>query len=129
MEKNIGSPILSVDLVEVAKRSDGVLGTLDEKTIGLIVERYVNFLVLNKKYPEAALSPTYDIDEMWHLHMLCPRNYYADCMNYFGYILDHNAGFGKEASEAPVLRTIFDETKALWSEEFQDDYHVSVSSE
>ncbi|QJE31778.1 glycine-rich domain-containing protein-like [Heyndrickxia coagulans] len=36
----------------------------------MLKNRYLKFLYLVKKYPYTSICPTYDIDEMWHLHIL-----------------------------------------------------------
>ncbi|MDI3312438.1 MAG: glycine-rich domain-containing protein-like, partial [Thermoanaerobacterium sp.] len=100
------------------------------KTLEEIQDKYIKFLYLCKTYPDKPITPTYEIDEMWHLHMLHPRSYYNDCMSYFGTILDHNAGFGKEEEEYEVLIDMYDETKNLWNKEFdQKFYEAEIAQE
>jgi len=120
-------PILSVDLVEAAMRSNGVLSSLDKEVLIKIEERYKKFLLLAQKYSNVALSPTFDIDEMWHLHMLHPRSYYNDCIRLFGDILDHNGGFGKKKEEIPTLISYANETQSLWEKEFGDELSTELS--
>ncbi|WP_139492743.1 glycine-rich domain-containing protein [Brevibacillus dissolubilis] len=116
-------PVLRVDLVKAATRGEGVLSTLDNETLSVMQERYRKFLALCKKYPQRAIAPARDIDEMWHLHMLHPRAYYQDCMEFFGDILDHDGGFGGDSEEQfEELVDCFDETTNLWAEEFGEDY-------
>lgn len=113
---------ISADLCEAARRSDGPLSQLDDKGRQVILERYRRFMLLCKKYPESNIAPTTDIDEMWHVHMLCPVAYFNDCREYFGGILDHNAGFGAEPSELSQLQAIFDATATLWADNFGESY-------
>ncbi|MED4919829.1 glycine-rich domain-containing protein-like [Weizmannia sp. CD-2023] len=120
-------PNVSVDLIEAARRSDGVLSRLSEEELTCIKNRYLKFLYLVKKYPYTSICPTYDIDEMWHLHILHPQKYYNDCMDYFGCILDHNPGYGKEESELPHLLNIYRESLKKWSVEFKEDYNIPLS--
>jgi hypothetical protein len=68
------------------------------------------------------LAPARDVDRMWHLHMLHPRAYAADCQRLFGFLLDHDGGFGAAPDELPVLQQVFAETAALWAVEYGEDY-------
>lgn len=72
------------------------------------------------------LAPTKRIDRMWHLHMLHPRAYVADCMKLYGEILDHDGGFGSTPEEEPVLREVFATTATLWQEKFGAPYVGTV---
>ncbi|CCQ98490.1 conserved hypothetical protein [[Clostridium] ultunense Esp] len=125
--KELQLPKLSVDLVVAASRSNGVLSKIDERTLYQIEERYRKFLFLKQLYPKKRFSPAFDIDEMWHLHMLHPRQYYNDCIKLFGDILDHNGGFGKKEEELPLLLEYFNETKQLWEKEFREEYITQTS--
>ncbi|MGQ0518331.1 hypothetical protein ACT453_53435, partial [Bacillus sp. D-CC] len=52
------------------------------------------FWRLANKYPEIPFVPTEELDEVWHLHMLYPQNYYPDCKKYFNGLLHHYTGSG-----------------------------------
>jgi hypothetical protein len=115
-------PVISVDLLEAARRSDSFPAEWPADKVQRALDRYDRFLRLIAKNPGMAMAPTRDIDEMWHLHMLSPRAYYEDCTRLFGYILDHDGGFGKEAAEVPALRATFERTSALWEAEYGEPY-------
>jgi len=117
------------DLVDAAGRSDGPLASLSKTDREFAVERYRKFLALAKRHPESRLAPTSDIDQVWHIHMLMPRAYAADCQEYLGEILDHNGGFGRKASEVPEMREIFETTAKLWEKEFGEPYLRDVGTE
>lgn len=53
------------------------------------VEQYKNFLWLHLKYPDAVLSPSLDIDLVWHEHILSTKFYLKDCEEIYGYFLHH----------------------------------------
>ena len=54
------------------------------------VRKYRNYLALAKTYRSVPLMPCHDIDLVWHQHVLNTKQYYEDCMGYFGYMLHHN---------------------------------------
>lgn len=115
-------PIISVDLIEAAKRSDTFPRDWSPERLHRALARYERFLLLVAANPGVAVSPTRDIDEMWHLHMLSPRAYYEDCSRLFGEVLDHDGGFGKEPVEVPLLQATFERTARLWEEQFGEPY-------
>jgi hypothetical protein len=113
--------IISVDLVASALRSED-LGTIPREVLARDAADYERFLILAQRYPSEPLAPTRAIDRMWHLHMLHPRQYAADCDQLFGDLLDHDGGFGATPEEAPLLATAFAKTRALWKHEFGTEY-------
>jgi len=125
--ESIASTIITVDLVRAACRSDDFPKNISEAAIRVAARRYERFLLLVGKYPGRELAPARDIDSIWHLHMLHPRQYVADCYRLFGDILDHDGGFGADPAELPVLERIFHETAALWQEEYGEPYTIGVS--
>jgi hypothetical protein len=44
---------------------------------------------LSDAHESESLSPTNDVDEVWHSHILHTRKYRSDCQQIFGYYLDH----------------------------------------
>jgi len=120
-------PVLSVDLYQAARKSESFLAGESEPVIQAAEERYRKFLQLVLKYPDMPLAPSRDVDEMWHLHMLHPRAYHADCLRLFGDILDHDGGFGLGEGELPALNNLFSETANLWQQEYGEPYVEDLS--
>lgn len=116
-----GQSIVSIDLVKAAARSEELAG-IPERDLAQAAADYERFLLLAKQFPDRPIAPTKAIDRMWHLHMLHPRAYVADCMRLFGEILDHDGGFGSTVEEAPVLAEMFASTAELWAEVFGTAY-------
>ena len=116
-------PILTVDLVDRARRSeDAFLRSRTPDQLEGMVNRYRRFLRLIALNPREIVSPTRDIDEMWHLHMLSPVSYADDCNRIFGEIIDHDGGFGATAEEEPILRAAFNRTAELWELAYGECY-------
>lgn len=113
--------VTSVDLLEAARRSED-LREVPNDELERDVRDYERFLLLVQKHWDEHLAPTKAIDRVWHLHMLHPRAYLADCIRLFGDVLDHDGGFGSTAAEAPVLAATFARTSALWLAEFGELY-------
>jgi len=117
-------PSLSFDYLKGARLSRGVLAALSDDDVRALAERYRRFLALKARYPGQAIAPTEIIDEMWHLHMLHPRAYHRDCMQAFGFILDHNPGFGAEEDEVEALASTFARTAKRYEREFGESYSL-----
>lgn len=115
-------PQLSVDLARAARRSDDLPADWTDAHVERALLRYRRFLALVALSPATPIAPTKDIDVMWHLHMLSPRAYHADCMRLFGELLDHDGGFGKTSDEEPTLIACFEHTVARYEAAFGEPY-------
>lgn len=113
---------LSVDLVRAARRTDTFPTDRPSEAIEHAADNYVRFLALARRYPRVGLAPTRDIDLMWHLHMLHPISYAADCKRLVGFVLDHDGGFGATPDELPVLKEAFARTAEMWLAEYGEPY-------
>lgn len=118
--------VISIDLLEAARRSDSFPAEWPQDKVERAVLRYRRFLALTAKHG-GPMAPTRDIDEVWHLHMLAPRAYYNDCLRLFGEVLDHDGGFGKGDGEVPLLQATFERTATLWAEEYGETYLLPES--
>jgi hypothetical protein len=87
-----------------------------------MVSRYIQFMKLKAKYPEAYLVPTHDIEIVWQSHMLRPSLYESDCTSVFGakYIIPHK--LYRDELENAVFELALRETAELWKKEYNCDY-------
>lgn len=113
--------LLSVDLVAAALRSEDLAGIAADE-LARDARDYERFLQVARDNPDRSIAPTKAIDRMWHLHMLHPRAYVADCLRLFGEILDHDGGFGGTPEEAPILAETFAATGEIWARTFGEAY-------
>ncbi|MEM7554214.1 MAG: glycine-rich domain-containing protein-like [Cyanobacteria bacterium P01_A01_bin.84] len=80
------------------------------------IARYRRFLYLQFLFPEINLSPTKEIDEVWHAHILLDtQRYMQDCLNLYGYILHHRTNNSTNISSH---QKTFEQTKNLFEEVF-----------
>ncbi len=114
--------VVSVDLVAASYRSTGFPQDWTREKRETEAARYEQFLVLAAKHPGKRATPTREIDEFWHLHMLHPVAYHEDCQRLFGRVFDHDGGFGTGPGELPVLKTAFREFAARWQDEYGAPY-------
>jgi len=84
-----------------------------------IAFQYRNFLILKVLYPKKTISPTRDIDKMWHYHILDTSKYMLDCQNIFGNYLHHFPYLGMRGEKDRVALTVcFEDTKQLFLHHF-----------
>jgi hypothetical protein len=119
---------ISVDLVAASYRSSSFPQDWSLEKRERELRRYQMFLHLAAKQPEQRATPTRDIDELWHLHMLHPVAYHRDCLRLFGGIFDHDGGFGTNAGELPVLKAAFREFAVRWEAEYGEPYLPAMPS-
>ena len=98
---------------------------LDDAFLQEGVKNYHRFLRL---YPKARgvhrLVPTYQIDIIWHTHMLSSlREYDEECISIMGCAFDHDDSLN-DRSEGSSLEVAFRATSALWEREYGEKYHV-----
>ena len=91
------------------------------------INRYRKYLYLAAQYAE--MSPTPDIDEVWHTHILFLPSYIRDCMTTFGRIIYHVPNQISEEEINMVLRqktSMKDKVVALNEDPYCSDCEVEA---
>ena len=71
------------------------------------LELYQMFLFLCWKYPSKKIVPTFEINVVWHEHILQTKKYILDCEKVFGQYLHHNSNdFGIRYLDKNFLETL-----------------------
>jgi len=98
-------------------RSNEALMT--EKQWDIAELEYRRFLQLKQFYPNEALVPSKQVDQIWHAHILDTKSYRKDCQSVFGHFMDHFPYFGIYDNEDYAnLITAFDQTIGLYEKHF-----------
>jgi small ubiquitin-related modifier len=90
----------------------------DESKARKILKAYRQFLVLKKikeDWNAEILSPSAEVDLMWHQHILDVVNYSHDCMLLCGHVIGHNPDGGLDASARSERRRV---TQSALTEHF-----------
>ena len=88
------------------------------------VRNYYKFLCLRKHAPRQVIVPTYQIDLMWHTHILSNLSgYYKDCRAIMNSALHHDDSLNDRTDGGP-LDVAFGQTTALWREQYGTEYTV-----
>lgn len=93
---------------------------IPEQVVDHAIRDYRRFLFLMRKYPGEALSPTLDIDLVWHEHILDSRPYFKDTARIFGRYIHHDPG-RTPGTRSPELQNSFRRTCELYLQEFDEE--------
>jgi hypothetical protein len=93
---------------------------MPEQVVDHAVQDYRRFLFLMRKYPGETLSPTLDIDLLWHEHIMDTRPYFQDMASIYGRYVHHEPG-RTPGQRTPELKTSFLRTCELYRKEFGDE--------
>lgn len=86
--------------------------------------QYKAFLFLIGSKVKAEFVPTFDIDEMWHTHILDTRKYMVDCAWHFGEYVHHYPYLGmKDFDDRSRAEGLFAATCATISDAFGINVH------
>ena len=90
------------------------------------VEQYFKFLTLKRENGDLPLVPTFQIDLMWHTHMLGSLvKYNRDCLDVRGERFHHDDSFDDRTPDAPLDRA-FKATAALWKKVYDEEYATEL---
>lgn len=78
------------------------------------VEDYRKFLALCEQFRGFPIVPSYDIDEVWHQHVLFTEQYRNDCDAVFGKFFDHVPYFGRNEANVEEDDRVLINTRELW---------------
>ena len=118
LDESFARAVYALDLSSVLNRLIYVDGWY-KRSAKAAIAQYRNFLILKKKYgKEHKLPPSYEVDEVWHAHVLHTEEYAQFCTDIFGRFLHHHPHLGKEASSKEELAQLFEKTQLLYYQEF-----------
>lgn len=80
--------------------------------------QYRGFLKATMIENGESFVPTFEIDEVWHNHILDTQKYSQDCKVLFGHILHHEPSYGDDAAENNFLKGLATKTQKFFKENF-----------
>ncbi|KAI4339778.1 hypothetical protein MLD38_024683 [Melastoma candidum] len=130
--KPVGDPgCTNYDLAAAVKRQSSFFYQVsrssmkDQCFLKEAMARYKAFLYLVRKNKSGGTSffsvPTYDIDLMWHCHMLRPVSYCKDTTEILGEVLDHD-DTDSDRKKGRKLDVGFTKTTESWEETYGRPY-------
>ena len=120
---------LSYDIVSASERQSQFFYNVslphyrDRKFLENALIRYKEFLYINQKCPDAPLVPCFDIDLVWHTHMLNPVIYSRDTTQTCGQILNHDDTL-TDRGPGSKLKVAVEKTGSAWNSVFEERYKL-----
>ena len=98
----------------------------DYYSVNQAVSRYKKYLFILVKYREQyeGIPPTFEIDEIWHNHILETHRYIKDCEVLYGEYIHHDPLFFMKDGKTPDFESmsrLSKVTKQLFLDEFNED--------
>lgn len=95
-EVSVAVPTFDEELIQAALLVDHHLNhgrpiTSDEMESSLAQYKREWQRHLARGATESFVPSTLDVDRVWHAHMCVPQQYAQDCIEYFGFMLEHSA--------------------------------------
>jgi len=116
-DKKVKKMIADLDLTSVLQRLIKIDKWNKEEAI-VAIKQYRNFLYLKYKFPQQILPPSYEIDEVWHAHILHTKDYCHVCHLLYGKFLHHYPQSVEQSHEKVKMQQLFDITQELYYQEF-----------
>ncbi|XP_078655975.1 uncharacterized protein LOC144902415 [Branchiostoma floridae x Branchiostoma belcheri] len=123
---------IGTDLIKAAKYQLGFLKEVDRHPmlyegphVDNALRRYEKlWLPLVARVGTKGLSPPLDIHWVWHVHMLAPLHYEADCNNIVGKLIDHHI-----PDNIPSFRKGLQAAQSQWEKEYpSESFDVDLNS-
>ena len=96
----------------------------DERFLAQAVLRYKKFLFLKKLHPNSFIVPCYDIDLIWHSHMMHPLAYRRDTVRVIGHPFNHDDSVNDRRAGSKL--TVSDaRTRRMWKKVFNEPFSQS----
>ena len=87
------------------------------------LDRYSKYLLLKNNYKEQPLVPCYDMDLIWHSHLLHPLAYKQDTSKVLGMFMNHDDSLD-DRTEDSKLSKAHKKTKDLWTQIFNESFEL-----
>lgn len=127
LDLEIWRRIASLDLTEMRDQLVDYLNWAPEHA-AFAEHRYRRFLYLKTTLPEGHASPSPDVDEFWHQHIINTIRYGADCQSIAGRFLHHLFLSPKDEHDARKLAACRVTTSAFYEALFDEPYEETIGS-
>ena len=127
LDQDLWSRIAAIDLTPVADQLVTYLGWTEARTAS-IERRYRRFLYLKATLPNGNASPSPEVDEFWHQHIINTRRYGPDCQRAAGRFLHHTFLSPGDAADSAELTATWLATKACYERLFAEPYEETLGA-
>jgi hypothetical protein len=125
IDAEVWNRVAALDLTPVAQQLTDYQGWTPARAAS-VERRYRRFLYLKTMLPEGNASPTHEVDEFWHQHIINTRRYGPDCEAVAGRFLHHTFLAPEDPAEAGTLNTVWLITQATYESLFEEPYEGTI---
>ena len=127
MDNNLRNRVVSLDLGPVGTQLVEYVGWTAERAAAA-ERRYRRFLYLKAVLPDGMASPTEEIDQFWHQHIINTQRYGPDCQRVAGRFLHHTFLSPNDPVQAREIQTVWLATWICYEMLFEEPYEESIGA-
>ena len=127
LDQELWSRVLAMDLNPVVGQLVTYRNWTAERATAA-ERRYRRFFYLKAALPEGNASPTPEVDEFWHQHIINTRAYEPDCLRVAGRFLHHTFLSPDDPAEAREIESVWFTTWVCYEDLFEEPYEETVGA-
>ena len=127
MDEELWNRVAAMDLSSVVYQLVSYQGWTAERAAS-VEQRYRRFFYLKAILPDGNASPTHEIDEFWHQHIINTRQYGPDCQRVAGRFVHHTFPSLADPAQVRALSTVWLETWVSYEALFDAPYEETIGA-
>ena len=127
MDRDVWSRVASMDLSPVVLQLVNYQGWTEDRARAA-EHRYRRFFYLKATMPEGKASPTPEVDEFWHQHIINTERYGPDCQRVAGRFFHHTFLSPDDPADARELSDVWLSTWVRYEALFEEPYEETVGA-
>jgi hypothetical protein len=127
MDQDLWNRVAAMDLSPVVMQLVNYKGWSMERAAAA-ERRYRRFFYLKAILPEGMASPTEEVDEFWHQHIINTRQYGPDCQAVVGRFLHHTFLSLDDPEQAREAQTVWLATWVCYEALFDEPYQETIGA-
>ena len=126
-DQGLWSRVAAMDLSPAAAQLVNYRGWTVERAAAA-ERRYRRFFYLKAILPEGHASPTPEVDEFWHQHIINTRQYGPDCDRVVGRFMHHTFLSADDPTQAQELTAVWLATWICYETLFEEPYEETIGA-
>jgi hypothetical protein len=127
MDQELWNRVAALDLSAVVSQLVNYQGWTAERAAS-VEQRYRRFFYLKASLPDGMASPSAEIDEFWHQHIINTRQYGSDCWRVAGRFLHHTFLSPTDPEQAREIQTVWLATWICYETLFEEPYEETIGT-
>jgi hypothetical protein len=127
MDQDLWNRVAAMDLSPVVAQLVNYQGWTTERAAAA-ERRYRRFFYMKVALPEGMASPTPEIDEFWHQHIINTRQYKPDCQHVVGRFVHHDFLSLDDPAQVRELSAVWLATWVCYETLFEEPYEETIGA-